>query len=313
MENLKLCYNEFGHPKDVLKIRKENIDKLKHDEVLVEMIEAPINPSDLIPTTGAYRHRITLPKVAGYEGVGKVILANKGKESLIGKRVLPLRKNGTWQKFIKCNTKWLIEVPHNIENSVASRSYINPLTAILMLKEWSVRDKKIIVTAAGSFFSNLLIQWAFKAGAKNITGIYRNPKHIPRIVDLGAKPISLSSEKELAKETLKADIIFDAVGGALANTILRSLGDEKVFISYGLLSEKPITYLNTKATIGRFHLRDWISEMSTREWNQYFSEIWNLLKNTDIPNVEYFKFKDWRKAIETFEISGRERKPVLLF
>lgn len=313
MENLKLCYNRFGHPCDVLEVKKENIGKLKHNDVLVEMIEAPVNPSDFIPITGAYKHRIELPKVAGYEGVGKVISASKGKESLICKRVLPLRENGTWQKFIKCDAKWLIEVPGHIENSVAARAYINPLTAMLMLKKWPVKDKTIIVTAAGSFFSNLMIQWAFKAGAKNISGIYRNPEHTSRILDLGVKPISLTSEKELAEETHKADIIFDAVGGALADTILRNSDHKKTFVSYGLLSGKSFSYMDTKARIERFHLRDYLSEMSVQEWNQYFSEIWDLLKNTSIPDVEYFKFKDWRKAVERFETSGRGKKPVLLF
>uniref|UniRef100_UPI00406C4F2C alcohol dehydrogenase catalytic domain-containing protein n=1 Tax=Brevibacillus sp. FSL K6-2834 TaxID=2954680 RepID=UPI00406C4F2C len=33
----------------------------------------PINPSDLISIRGAYRHRICLPAVPGYEGVGTVV------------------------------------------------------------------------------------------------------------------------------------------------------------------------------------------------------------------------------------------------
>ena len=36
------------------------------------MLVRPINPSDLIPITGAYAHRIPLPNIPGYEGVGIV-------------------------------------------------------------------------------------------------------------------------------------------------------------------------------------------------------------------------------------------------
>ncbi|MCM2294253.1 hypothetical protein NAC44_18150 [Allorhizobium sp. BGMRC 0089] len=35
----------------------------------VRMLASGINPSDLIPITGAYGHRITPPMMAGYEGV----------------------------------------------------------------------------------------------------------------------------------------------------------------------------------------------------------------------------------------------------
>src|SRR5699024_12035638 len=91
---------------------KENIKKHEEDDkVIVKKLDAPINPSDIIPVTEAYKHRITLPKVAGYEGVGEIILAGAKKKHWLGKRVLQLRKQGTWQKFIKSNPKWFVEVP----------------------------------------------------------------------------------------------------------------------------------------------------------------------------------------------------------
>ena len=314
MQNLKLCYNDFGHPSDVIKIEKENIrTNLKSEEVILEMLEAPINPSDLIPISGAYKHRIDLPKVAGYEGVGKIISAGAKKKDLLGKRVLPLRNQGTWQNLIKCSTDWFIEVPTHIENSIASRAYINPLTAKLMLKRWPVYNKVVVVTAAGSFFSNFMIQWALKAGANKVIGVYRNPKHISHISELGAKPIALNARDELIKATVNADVCFDAVGGSLADTILKNLKSDKTFVSYGLLSGGQISYTGPEVSIEQFHLRNWLQNTNVAEWNKYFVEMWNLLGETYIPNVEYFKFQDWRSAIEKFKISGRTRKPVLQF
>lgn len=53
----------------------------------VEMIARPINPSDLIPIRGAYRHRIPLPCIPGYEGVGSVIaIGSSVQKSMLGKR-----------------------------------------------------------------------------------------------------------------------------------------------------------------------------------------------------------------------------------
>ena len=85
-------FHKFGNPKDVLQVQYKNIEPLKDNEVFVRMLVRPINPSDLIPITGAYAHRIPLPNIPGYEGVG--IVEDVGafvSRELIGKRVLPLR------------------------------------------------------------------------------------------------------------------------------------------------------------------------------------------------------------------------------
>ncbi|MFU1888403.1 alcohol dehydrogenase catalytic domain-containing protein [Bacillus wiedmannii] len=69
----------------------KNIELLKENEVLVRMLVRPINPSDLIPVTGAYAHRIPLPNIPGYEGVGIVVyvigrLKNKYDNGTLGKK-----------------------------------------------------------------------------------------------------------------------------------------------------------------------------------------------------------------------------------
>jgi NADPH:quinone reductase-like Zn-dependent oxidoreductase len=67
-----------------------------------------VNASDLIPITGAYRHRTPLPAVAGYEGVGIVTDAPASFAHLLGKRVLPLRGQGTWQRYVDCPAEYAI-------------------------------------------------------------------------------------------------------------------------------------------------------------------------------------------------------------
>ncbi|PEK03108.1 hypothetical protein CN690_08830 [Bacillus wiedmannii] len=95
-------FHEFGNPKEVLQVEYKNIEPLKNDELLVRMLVRPINPSDLIPITGAYAHRIPLPNIPGYEGIGIVEDVGAGvTRDLIGKRVLPLRGEGTWQETFR--------------------------------------------------------------------------------------------------------------------------------------------------------------------------------------------------------------------
>jgi len=102
LEATCIKFYEFGSPASVLKVERDKIQPPTNGEVLVRMKVRPINPSDLIPIRGAYSHRITLPTVPGYEGVG--IVEDVGASvphELIGKRVLPLRGEGTWQGFVK--------------------------------------------------------------------------------------------------------------------------------------------------------------------------------------------------------------------
>ena len=127
--NAALFYRKFGLPEQVLTLEYSNKPFLKENYIRVQMLYVPINASDLIPITGAYQHRITLPQIAGYEGVGKVIDAPLSYQHLIGKRVLPLRGGGTWQSFVDLPAEFAIEVPDSISDITAARAYINPVAA----------------------------------------------------------------------------------------------------------------------------------------------------------------------------------------
>jgi NADPH:quinone reductase-like Zn-dependent oxidoreductase len=71
MNNLALWYRRFGEPASVLQPEITAPGALKPGELRVRMHYSPVNASDLIPITGAYRHRTPLPAVAGYEGLAK--------------------------------------------------------------------------------------------------------------------------------------------------------------------------------------------------------------------------------------------------
>lgn len=107
MFNDAIVYDRYGPPAAVLTLKRLPLAPLAGGRVRVRMRFAPVNPSDLIPVTGAYRHRTRLPAVAGYEGLGEVVAAPYGSRLAAGQRVLPLRGGGTWQRFIDLDeTGW---------------------------------------------------------------------------------------------------------------------------------------------------------------------------------------------------------------
>lgn len=150
----------------------------------------PVNASDLIPITGAYRHRTPLPAIAGYEGVGIVTETPAAYPALLGKRVLPLRGQGTWQRYVDCPAAYAVPVPDDVDSLLAARAYINPLAAQMMLDRYPPVGKTVLLTAAGSDCAVLLGQWARQAGAEAVYGIHRSPVHAQRLAEMGIVPIA---------------------------------------------------------------------------------------------------------------------------
>ncbi len=269
------------------------------EELTVKMSYAPVNPSDLIPISGAYSHRIRLPAVAGYEGVGRVIDAPQKYSYLIGKRVLPLRGEGTWQTILGCDAALAVPVPDTISDAVAARAYINPLAALTMLETWPVKGKRVLLSGAGSNCADYLGAWAYKHGAKEVAGIYRSESRVVRLEKLGIKPVSIQDISQISRVARESDVVFDALGGPVAASILQSMASGTTFIAYGLLTGQAIQ-VNSKprALYRKFHLRDSLSRMSVDAWQNKFLAIWGLLDQIEMPGYQVFPAQDWRQAVE---------------
>lgn len=311
MNNYALWYRKFGNPAHTLQLETHKLPCLSDGVIRVRMHAAPINPSDLIPITGAYRHRVTLPCIAGYEGLGTVIDGTYHTNISIGKRVLPLRGPGTWQSYIDVNPDWIIPVPDDVSDAAAIQGYINPLTALCMLRKWPVRGKHVLLTAAGSSCANLLAQWAFAEGACSVTGIYRSEKHVPNLLHIGITPIHYEAFDQIAYIASKSDIVFDAVGGTLASYLLTCMKPDVDFISYGLLSGQAITISQPGPMPQRFHLRDHITAATPSEWQRWFRDICTRLMQSSLPDLTPYRLTAWRDALSLFYASGRSSKPIL--
>lgn len=171
-----LIYENFGEPSRVLRMQYVSPPPLKAGEVLVKMRQSSINPSDLIPIRGAYKSRIKLPCVPGYEGFGYVVKHGQGVSyPPIGSRVLALRSEGTWQDYVATSAEDAIIVPDAINDDTAAQLYINPMTAWLMIKE-KLKLKPgdtLAVNAAGSAFGNVIAKFS-KIFGYNFIAIVRN-------------------------------------------------------------------------------------------------------------------------------------------
>ena len=310
-KRVSFIYRTFGSPQSSLEMVVRELPPRAHDSFRVRVSHVPVNPSDLIPITGAYAHRISLPGVAGYEGVGQVIEAPDGLSHMVGRRVLPLRGEGTWQTHVDCPVHHAVEVPDSVPDLVAARAYINPLAAATMLQLWPVRDKVVLLSGAGSSCAEHLGRWAIRQGAKRVLGIYRSECRKDRLHLMGIEPISTYDLSAVSNASALADIVFDALGGDVAKSVLELMRGETDFVAYGLLTGKPVMIgAGIRARYHRFHMRDHFSVLAGKGMQTAFSHIWPLLAETPPSPPRVFPAQEWRQALAGIEKPGGQ-KPIL--
>ncbi|WP_026612925.1 zinc-dependent alcohol dehydrogenase family protein [Ensifer aridi] len=234
---------QFGDPKQVIELVEAPRREPGAGEVEVEISLAAINPSDLIPVTGAYSARTTLPFVPGFEGVGTVSRVGPDVRDLkAGDRVVPIGASGLWQHFLVRPAEWCFRVPDGIDDRQAAMSYVNPLTALRLVEALRAHFGSLVglsvgVTAAGSAIGGMLMKLLSLEGMVPMA-ILRSEKSRVRVG--GTHRILVADGGDLPAGT-RFDAVLDAVGGPFAGALIgRSVDTGGAFIQYGALSGVPV-------------------------------------------------------------------------
>lgn len=237
--------SQFGDPRQVIALVDAERLPPGPGEVEIALSLSAINPSDLIPVTGAYSARTSLPFVPGFEGVGTVARVGAGVTALKpGDRVVPIGASGLWQEYLVRPAAWCFSVPDDIDDRRAATSYVNPLTALRLIEALkahfgSATGRKIGVTAAGSAIGGMLMQLLAGEGAKPVA-IVRSERSAERLAADAAGEIVVADEGSIPSP-LAFDAILDAVGGPFAGDLIRrTLEPGAAFIQYGALSGVPV-------------------------------------------------------------------------
>ncbi|CAM3540011.1 zinc-dependent alcohol dehydrogenase family protein [Marinicrinis lubricantis] len=323
MEAKCVTHHKFGIPREVLRIEHKTVQPPDDNDVLVRMLVRPINPSDLIPIRGSYSHRIELPNIPGYEGVGIIedVGANVSK-GLIGKRVLPLRGEGTWQQFVRTSADFAVAIPDTIDATTASQLYINPLTAWVICTEVLKLQSgdTVLVNAGGSSIGRVLAQLSRIIGFQLIA-ITRHDGYTKDLLRLGAAHVINTSEYPLFETVMQitkgmgADGAIDSVGGPAGNELASCLRPAGHFLSIGLLSGVQINWkeIFDKKNIhaGLFHLRGWNKTVSKSTWQDTFNRLIAFIADNKIEMMpaafqyDLEQVAEAVRAVETSEYIGK--------
>lgn len=320
-------FYEFGSPKNVLKVEDKRIERPKENEVIVRVLARPINPSDLIPIRGAYSHRISLPNTPGYEGVGIVEeVGPLASKSLIGKRVLPLRGEGTWQELVKTSAELAVPIPDSIDDFTASQMYINPITAWVTCTEiLNLRPNDILlVNACGSSIGQVFVQLSRILGFRLIA-VTRNNKYTEDLLRLGASYVIDTSKVSLYETVMEltngigADAAVDSIGGLSGNELAFCVHPNGNFLTIGLLSGIQVNWAdivnNAKVNANIFHLRNWNKIVTVDKWQETFRSLIRLIDEQKLSLMRVdskYDLLNIQAAIDDVESSKENKGKVLL-
>jgi NADPH:quinone reductase-like Zn-dependent oxidoreductase len=157
----------------------------------------------------------------GNEGAGRVIGAGKGAraQALKGKLVAAMGMGGSYAQHAVVHVAQCIEHLEGTTAEAAASSFVNPLTALGMVKTMRAEGHSGIVhTAAASQLGQMLVKICHVDGIP-LVNVVRRKEQVELLKSIGAEYVVNSTSENFKKELEEAmlqsgsTICFDATGG----------------------------------------------------------------------------------------------------
>ena len=286
----KAQYSQRGPtPNEFIDAVDFEIAPLTSGQVLIQVLAAPINPSDVLTLTGLYGQLPPLPAVGGNEGVGKVVQLGPDVISpAVGQTVLLPVGSGTWATHIVADAKRLMPLPNDADPQQLSMMTVNPPTASLMLSEFVdlAPGEWVIQNAANSGVGAYLIQLAKIRGLKTVN-IVRRESAVAGVQAMGGDVVLVDGSglaKRVAEATGGAAIRLgiDAVGGKSTDNLAMCLAQGGTLVNYGMMSGEPCivspsSFVFRDITLRGFWLAFWFRNATPAQQMAVFGEVAQLI------------------------------------
>lgn len=226
-------FSEYGQP-EVLHISEIEAPPPKQGEVLIKVLAAAINPSDVKNVAGVFS--APLPRIPGRDFAGVVVSegAWQGVEVWGSGAGFGILRDGAHSEYICVPTTWLSAKPASLTMAQAATvgvPYVTAWTALMRIGKLQTGETLLITGATGAV-GNAAIQIAHWHGAQVIgVGVSDEPSEADHYLNARKHRIP-DGVKELTHGK-GADIALDAVGGLSFEPSLQSLrvGGRQIAIS----------------------------------------------------------------------------------
>jgi NADPH:quinone reductase-like Zn-dependent oxidoreductase len=326
----KLQITAIGDPADVLELVEFQAPAPGPGQVLVEVEAATINASDFLYISGQYFITPQPPSDVGAEGAGRVLAVGPGEnESLIGARVLllPTYRHGTWATHLIADTTDIVVVPDDIDTVQLAMVGINPMTALLLLRNYgdpSMPDRWIGQTAGNSAVGEYLIKLAKRFGWKTVS-VVRREAAAELVRSWGGDRVVIDDENlesNLAESLSDAelDIVVDSVGGRAARQLAHHLRFGGTLVSYAALSGQSasvsvLELIGSHVNWTGFWEINWLRRTDVEVVHSAYRELVALVADGTLSArvARTMQLDDWKDAVSLAQgDKGREGKVVFV-
>jgi len=253
-----VLYRRHGNPSEVLEtLDVEDPAAPAAGQVLVRVHVRPVHYGDLLGIAGRYRSGgdLSVPEGGnrvGFEGFGVIEASGAGVDFAAGTRVAFFPGRAAWSECAVVPAEYVTAIPDAISDEIAAQLHVNPLTAALLFRAVRQAGVKpgqdaVVLTAAGSAVAKLTASLLRKAGIDAI-GIVRSASGADDLARLIPDVPVFSTDRDEWQQQLIAaaggkpiKAVLDPVGGNLASELIGMLASGGSLVSYGDLSEDPIS------------------------------------------------------------------------
>lgn len=276
-----------------LKVEERPLPTPRAGEVLVKIVAAPINPSDVMFIQGLYGFKKDLPVVPGFESSGIVVGAGSGilPRYWLNRRVAALSQNkgdGVWAEYVCVPVMQALPLSKEVNMEQGAMAAVNPLTAWALLeKAKKGRHKVVINTAAASALGRMMIRLAPRFGVE-IINVVRRAEQVALLQGMGARYVLNSSDagfdaglNALCREH-NVRLAFDAVAGDMPLRLLSAMRRGAQVTVYGALSLdachiNPADLIFRGASVNGFWLSEFVTLRNTVKLLRINRQVQSLL------------------------------------
>jgi NADPH2:quinone reductase len=239
-------FSRFGGP-EVLETIERPTPRPGPGEVLVRVRAAGVNYFETLMRRNLYAVTPELPMAPGVEVAGEIETVGQGVDATLrGARVaVPMfaigRPAGGYAEYVAVDAASVVPLPDGLSFEHAVALLVQGLTALHLVRRSPPRGRSVMVTAAAGGVGSLLLQLAKRTGAERVIAVAGGQEKLDAARSLGAdsgidyrEPGWAAMVRE-STGGVGADIVYDAVGGALTRACLDALAPagELVFGALG--------------------------------------------------------------------------------
>jgi NADPH:quinone reductase-like Zn-dependent oxidoreductase len=242
-----------------------------------------------------------------------------------GDRVRMPEDAGVWREAVVANAATLRRVPADIPAEQAAMAFINPPTALLLLREFATLQSGdwVVQNAGNSAVGECVIQIAKARGLRSASLVRSPEKHAARLKALGAD-IVLADDKDALKALAAAPgfaapkLALNSVGGPSAITLARALAADGVLVTFGGMTGDVVRFPTREFIFNNISFRGfwmdrWARTASPDALTAVFAEIYGLLRSGALRMAvdSVWPLDAYEKALERAAAYGRDGKVLL--